>query len=50
MEFILKSSTDIPVCGFKFHFPSQIHFKFSFHCLVVNPARGVFEAQKVFIR
>ena len=23
MKFVLKSSTDIPVCGFKFHFPSQ---------------------------
>ncbi len=23
MKFVLKSSTDIPVCGFKFHFQSQ---------------------------
>jgi hypothetical protein len=23
MKFVLKSNTDIPVCGFKFHFPSQ---------------------------
>jgi hypothetical protein len=23
MKFVLKNNTDIPACGFKFHFPSQ---------------------------
>jgi hypothetical protein len=27
MKFVLKSNTDIPVCGFKFHFPSQTRLR-----------------------